>query len=216
MQTTTTAPVSPVVAIEAATAAPAKAKAKRVRVAKPATVKADAKPEAPAKPDTSAKRAAAEAKQAERANAIDARREARKLAADAVSTYYSGASLPFKASADRFSDLRLDKTPKRATQRQAALLASMLLAGDNIKPDGTFTRGAFELDGKRVQPETGALSDMLGRVVSYVSGPTSGAGQSDTVLRIDLKRAQAEIRELIGGKLASAALKRLDSFGIKA
>lgn len=213
MQTTTIAPVSPVVAIEApATVAPAKAK----RVRKPATVKADAKPEAPAKPDTSAKRAASEAKQAERANAIDARREARKLAADAVSTYYAGASLPFKASADRFSDLRLDKTPKRATQRQAALLASMLLAGDNIKRDGTFTRGAFELDGKRVQPETGALSDMLGRVVSYVSGPTSGAGQSDTVLRIDLKRAQAEIRELIGGKLASAALTRIEALGVKA
>lgn len=215
MQTTTIAPVSPVVAIEApATVAPAKAK--RVRVAKPVTVKADAKPEAPAKPDTSAKRAALEAKQAERANALDARREARKLAADAVATYYGGNSLPFKAAADRFSDLRLDKAPKRATQRQAALLASMLLAGDNIKRDGTFTRGAFELDGKRVQPETGALSDMLGRVVSYVSGPTSGAGQSDTVLRIDLKRAQAEIRELIGGKLAAAALKRLETFGVKA
>jgi len=215
MQTQPIAPASPVVAIEADASAPVKAK----RVRKPSTkqaTKRDAKPETVAKPDATQRKAAAEARAAERQSAIDSRREARKLAADAVAAYYDGASLPFKAAADRFADLRTDKAPKRATQRQAALLASMLLAGDNVKRDGTFKRGGFTLDGKAVQPETGALSDMLGRVVTYVSGPTSGAGQSDAVLKIDLKRAQAEIRELIGGKLAAAALARIEALGVKA
>lgn len=167
------------------------------------------KPEAVAKPDASAKR---EAAAAERAASLDSTREARKLAAQAVSAYYAGASLPFKAAADRFADLRTDKAPKRATERQAALLASMLCAdGDNIAADGTFTRGGFVIDGKRVQPETGALSDMLGRVVSYVSGPISGRGQADSVLRIDLAKAAGEIREHIGGALATQALARIDS-----
>lgn len=167
------------------------------------------KPEAVAKPDASAAR---EAKAAERTANLDATRAARKLAADAVSAYYSNASLPFKAAADKFADLRTDKAPKRATQRQAALLASMLCAdGDNIASDGTFKRGGFVLDGKHVQPETGCLSDMLGRVITYVSGPISGRGQADSVLRIDLAKAATEIREHIGGALASASLARIEA-----
>lgn len=191
---------------------PAQAKpAKRVRKQKQAEVPAIVTTEAVAKPDASERKAKAEARAAERQAAVNDRSEARKLAAQAVNAYYNGASLPFKAAADRFADLRTDKPAKKPTQRQAALLASMLLAGDNVQADGTFMRGGFTLDGKRVQPETGALSDMLHRVIHYVSGPTSGNGQAESILRIDLARAAVEIREHIGGALASAALARIDT-----
>lgn len=198
----------------------AAAKQPKPTTAKPATAKRSAKPEAPAavvaKPaKRKADPEAAAKREAERANALDAVREARKLAGEAVAAYYSGASLPFKAAADRFADLRLDKPAKQPSQRQAALLASMLLAGDNVKRSGEFTRGAFVLDGRNVQPETGCLSDMLGRVVHYVSGPTSGNGQRDAIFRIDLKRARDEITALVGGKLAAAALAKLAQLGVK-
>jgi len=175
------------------------------------TVKAgNPRPEAVAKPDTSNAKADATAKrQAERAAAHDDRREARKLAADAVRAYYAQASLPFKAAADRFSPLRLDKAPKAATTRQAALLASMLLAGDNVKAGGVFTRGGFVIDGRNVQPETGCLSDMLGRVISYVAGPLDGANARDATFSIDLKRAADEITSHLGGALGKAALARI-------
>lgn len=184
------------------------------RAAKPAKQAAPAKPETakaakPAKPTQAEREAAQAAKQAARESGLADVRAARKLAADTVAAYYNGASLPFKAAADRFADLRTDKAAKRPSQRQAALLASMLLAGDNIKPDGTFTRGGFTLDGKRVQPETGCLSDMLGRAVHYVSGPLSGRGQIDTVLRVDLETAKTEITGQIGGALAKQALERI-------
>lgn len=172
--------------------------------AKPAKREAVAKPAKPAKPDTAQRDAKREAD-------LSDRRQARIDAANAVKAYYNGASLPFKAAADRFADLRLTATPKRPTQRQAALLASMLLAGDNVKATGLFTRGAFVIDGRNVQPETGCLSDMLGRVISYVSGPTSGPGQRDAVFKIDLAKARTEISEQIGGTLARAALARLDT-----
>lgn len=191
------------IAAPVATVAKAK-RAPKAKAAKPATAKA----ERVAKPDASEAKAA---KAIERQANTDATREARKLAADAVKTYYGGNSLPFKAAADRFAPIRLDKPAKRATERQAALLASMLLAGDNIKRDGTFTRGAFVIDGRNVQPETGCLSDMLNRVITYVSGPTDGNGQRDAVYRIDLAKARAEITAHIGGALAKASLARIDA-----
>lgn len=208
----------------AAQAKQAKATANRTATkqanAKPATAKRTgkqpAKPEAVAKPaKRTANPEAAAKREAERVAQLDAVREARKLASEAVRSYYDGASLPFKAAADRFADLNTAKQPKRATQRQAAALAAMLLAGDNIKRDGTFTRGAFVIDGRNVQPETGVLSDMLGRVVSYVSGPISGAGQRDAVFKLNLKAAYGEIQALVGGKLASAALRKLEALGVK-
>lgn len=201
-----------------ATAKPAKraARAKPEAVAKPSKPAATAKP-ATAKPDATAK--------------LEATRAARAVANAAVSTYYSGLSLPFKAAADRFADLRLDKPAKRATERQAALLAVMLAAdtAGNIKRNGQFTRGGFKLPASLFdksapagsvvdcQPETGCLSDMLGRAVHYVSGPTSGNGQRDTVLRLDFKAARADITAQLGGALAREALAVLDKLtGAKA
>lgn len=228
MQATNTAPATVAASPEAlasaeahAQAATVAAQAKRASAAakreaakapaKPKPAKRAAKPEAVAKPD----KPSAAARDAKRVQALSERTEARTLAAKAVRAYYGEASLPFKAAADTFAPLRTDKAPKRATLRQSALLASMLLAGNNIKRDGTFTRGAFVIDGRNVQPETGALSDMLGRVVHYVSGPLSGANQRDAVFRVDLKRAAAEIREHVGEKLAGPALARLAELGVK-
>lgn len=149
----------------------------------------------------------------------------RAVAARAVADYYGGRSLPFKSASDRFADLRADKQPKAPSERQAALLAVMLAAdlAGNIQPDGTFTRGGFRLPARlfdanakpdatvACQPETGCLSDMLGRAVHYVSGPRSGREQRNTVLRLDLAAARAEIGAKLGDKLAKAAIARLDA-----
>ncbi len=149
----------------------------------------------------------------------------RAVASAAVSAYYNGASLPFKSALDRFADLRLDKAAKRPSQRQAAMLCTMLAYSDgNIDKRGQFTRGAFKLPATlfnpkadklalvTCQPETGCLSDMLGRVVHFVSGPTSGKQQASTVLRIDFAVARREISEQIApSALRSAALAKLDA-----
>lgn len=185
---------------------------KQTKAAKPAKAASRASKPAPAKP------APATAETGDRA-------AERAVAAAAVRDYYAGRSLPFKSASDRFADLRLDKQPKAATERQAALLAAMLAAdtAGNIQRDGTFTRGGFRLPARLFlpsapadqtlpcQPETGCLSDMLGRVVTYVSGPTSGKQQRDTVLRIDLAAARAEISAKLGDKLGKAALARIDA-----
>lgn len=188
-----------------------------------------AKPKRARKPASKPKAAKPVAKPAPVADTSDRNAE-RAAAAAAVSAYYGGRSLPFKSASDRFADLRLDKQPKAATQRQAALLAAMLAAdtAGNIKPDGSFVRGGFKLPARlfdpkapaeavvSCQPETGCLSDALGRVVSYVSGPTAGKAQRDTVLRVDLKRARAEISAHIGDKLGKLAIKRIDALAAAA
>lgn len=159
---------------------------------------------------------------------LASRRAERAIAADFVADYYAGASLPFKSASDTFSPLNRNMQ-KQATKRQAALICAMLLAdtSDNIKPDGTFKRGGFTVKAKlndhgklvlsraadatemHLQPESGCLGDMLGRVCSFVSGPTSGAGQRDSIFKLNLPLASREISELIGGKIAGAAIKRL-------
>lgn len=199
--------------------------------AKRTTVKRAAKLAAP-KADKPAKQPEAVAKPAKPAadtGKLEASRLARAVAVAAVSAYYNGASIPFKAASDRFADLRTDKLAKKPSLRQAALIAVMLAAdtAGNIKRNGTFTRGAFVLPAKlfnpkagagetvTCQPETGCLSDMLGRTVQYVSGPTSGAGQRDTVLRLDFKAARADLA-LLGGPLSRAAVAVLDKLQAKA
>lgn len=178
------------------TAAPAAAKpAKPAKAAKPVA----AKPVNLAKPSD-----------ATADTASTTRADERIAAAAAVRDFYTGKSLPFKAASDTFATLRLDKPAKAATTRQAALIAAMLLSGDNVKRNGHFTRGGFIHDGKAVQPETGCLSDMLGRVVKHVSGPLTGKQARDAVFSIDLKLARAEISAHLGDKLGKLALARID------
>jgi hypothetical protein len=174
-------------------AKPAKRDRKRPN-GKPAAAK-PAKPEAAPEPSTSGDDSAAE----------------RKAARDAVCGYYPGASLPFKAASDTFAPFRTDKAPKRATERQAALLAAMLVSGDNIGRNGRFTRGGFVHDGKRVQPETGCLSDMHGRVIQHVSGALAGKQARDAVFAVNLKLARSEISALLGDKLGKLAIARIDT-----
>lgn len=143
----------------------------------------------------------------------DNRRLARSVAASAVAAFYHGKSLPFKSSADLFKPLNFDNA-KSATERQAALLLALYTYGaDNIAADGTFIRGNFRVPASLVfdaetmrklglaadetisaQPESGCLGNMLNRCVYYVSGPTSGREQRNTVLRIDHAKARAEIQ----------------------
>lgn len=172
------------------------------------TTAAPAKPRKPAKP-----KAAKPANIPAPVAADTSDRQAERLAArTAIADYYGGAgkSVPFKSASDTFAAIRLDKQPKAPTTRQAALLAAMLLAGDNIDKRGRFTRGGFTYDNRAVQPETGCLSDMLGRTVFHVSGPLTGKQARDAVFRIDLKRARSEISAMLGDKLAKPALAKLD------
>lgn len=207
MQTLNSTTAAPAIAT-GATVTPATTP-KPVSTAKPA--KAIAKP-AP-KPATPA------AKPADTDRAIE-----RAVAGAAVAAYYTGgSSLPFKAASDTFRPLAVNT--KAATQRQAALFAAMLVAdrADNIKPDGTFVRGGFRLPARlfnpkapadalvSCQPESGCLSDANGRAVSYVSGPTTGKAQRETVLRLDLGRVRAEISQHLGDKLGKLAIARIDA-----
>lgn len=169
--------------------------------AKPATAntKAAAKPASPVIAATDAA-----------ADSINARAAERIAARDAIATYYGAGSIPFKAASDTFAPFRTDKAPKRATARQAALLAAMLVSGDNVQPNGNFTRGGFIHNGLHVQPETGCLSDMHGRCVAHVSGPLAGKQSRDAVFNIDLATARAEISALLGDKLGKLALAKID------
>jgi hypothetical protein len=187
-----------------------KAAAKRV-ASKPA-----AKPQ-PAKPTAEAREAA------QRAEA-DSRRLARQCAAQAVGEFYAGASKPFKAASDRFADIN-PSNGKSATPRQAALALALITHGSgNMRRDGTFTRGAFVVPARlvnpsakpgdtiRAQPESGCLGNMLGRICDYVSGPRSGREQSAAVYRLRVDPAIAEIQAAFGDKPAQAARKLLSSF----
>lgn len=188
-------------------------KAAKQRVSsKPATAK-----QTPAKP-TQAEREAAQ-----RANA-DAVHLARQCARAAVGEFYNGRSLPFKAASDRFADIN-PANGKAATQRQAALMLALITHGvGNMRRDGTFTRGAFVVparlvnpnakpgDTVRAQPESGCLGNMLGRTVDFVSGPRSGREQSAAVYRLRIEPALAEIQAAFGDKPAASARKLLASF----
>jgi len=184
---------------EAATPAkPSKpAKPHRVKAAKPAT------------PPVVAPAAAAPA--AETSDRIAERLAAR----EAISAYYGTGSVPFKAASDTFAPFRTDKAPKNATTRQAALLAAMLVSGDNVQPNGNFKRGGFTHNGKPVQPETGCLSDMHGRVITHVSGPLAGKLARDAVFNIDLAKAKAEISANLGDALGKLALARIAALSRK-
>ena len=147
---------------------------------------------------------------------LSERRMARIAAANAVSAFYEGKSLPFKAAADKFRPLNFNLT-RTPTRRQSALMVSMLLNGDeNVKKDGTFTRGAFLVpdDGgvkRQCQPESGCLGDMLGRAVKYISGPKDGREQRHQVLQFDWPTVKREIAASFGDKAA----KIVDDFAGK-
>ena len=187
-------------AIEAATPAkPSKpAKPHRVKAAKPAKPAVIVPAAAPAAP-------------AETSDRIAERLAAR----EAISAYYGTGSVPFKAASDTFAPFRTDKAPKNATTRQAALLAAMLVSGDNVQPNGNFKRGGFTHNGKPVQPETGCLSDMHGRVITHVSGPLAGKLARDAVFNIDLAKAKAEISANLGDALGKLALARIAALSRK-
>lgn len=218
-------------AAQAKQAAATATRAKRATPAKPATPakqtpastngkaaakRVSAKP-APAKPT-------AEARQRAQADQNDARRLARAVAGKAVSEFYAGRSLPFKAASDRFADINTTNG-KSATPRQASLALALITYGaGNMRPDGTFTRGAFVVPARlinpqapadsviRAQPESGCLGNMLGRICDYISGPTTGREQSSAVYRLRVKPALAEIQAAFGDKPAAAAQALLASF----
>lgn len=148
----------------------------------------------------------------------------RAAAARAVGEFYtSGTSFPFKSASVKLSDINANNA-KAPSVRTAALVAAMLAySGDNIKPDGTFTRGGFLVPAKLINPdakpsdklhampESGCLGNMLGRVVSHVSGPLGGKQARDGIFRIDFAAARIELQQLgdVHAKPALAVLNKL-------
>lgn len=200
--------------------------AKRTAAKSATPAKATAKPAKPAKPVPA--KPTAEARAKAQADANDSRRLARDVAARAVAEFYSGASKPFKAASDRFSDLNANNA-KAPSPRQAGLMLALITYGrGNIKANGHFVRGGFIVPAKlinpnakpdetvRAQPESGCLGNMLGRTVKHVSGPVTGKAQSEAVFSLDAKRALAEIQAAFGDKPANAARALLQSYGVKA
>lgn len=233
-EATAQAPVATVEApatVPASTPAVASKPAKAPKAAKPTTAKKPASDNGKAAAKRVATKTAtgpAKPTQAERerqqAEANDARRLARDVAARAVAEFYSGASKPFKAAADRFADINTNNG-KTATARQAGLALALITYGaGNMRSDGTFTRGAFTVPAKlinpnakpgetiRAQPESGCLGNMLGRAADYVSGPKTGREQSAAVYRLRPAVVLAEIEAAFGQKTAKAAATMLAGF----
>jgi len=194
--------------------------AKRRVNSKAAKQAAPATPAKPAKP-TQADRLAAQAAQA------DALSLARQAARKAVSEFYSGRSLPFKAAGDRFADLNFANA-KAATPRQAGLMLALITYGaGNMLSTGEFIRGEFRVPARlinpnakpsdtiRAQPESGCFGNMLGRAADYVSGPKAGREQAAAVYRLRPAVALAEIQATFGDKLAKQAAKLLAGFPAK-
>lgn len=227
---TTIEAVAAIVTEAATVAAPANRKAKRAATAngkaaaKRVSAKQAAKPVVAAKP---AKPTQAAREQAQR-DQSDARRLARDVAATAVGAFYTGASKPFKAASDRFADIN-PANGKSASARQAALALALITYGaGNMQSDGTFTRGAFRVPARLLnpnakpadtvlaQPESGCLGNMLARACDYVSGPRSGREQTQAIYRLRVPTVLAEIQAAFGDKPAAAARKLLASYAPKA
>lgn len=179
--------------------------------AKPATAKPATKPAAPkaAKPATEAK-------------PVSTYGDERRAAAIAVGAFYSGASLPFKAASAKLSDLN-PANVKKPSPRTGALVAAMLAysTADTFDKAGNFQRGAFRVPARLINPdasadamlaampESGCLGNMLGRVVSHVSGPIGGKQARDGTFRLDYAAARTELQQL-GDAVAKPALAVLD------
>lgn len=196
--------------------------ARRVQAKPAAKLTPKAKPgkQAPNKPTT-------EARERARADAADSRSLARQAARQAVAEFYSGASKPFKAASDRFSDLNPANAKAPSTRQAGLMLALITYGAGNFKPNGSFVRGGFIVPAKlvnanakpgetiRAQPESGCLGNMLGRTISHVSGPITGKAQAEAVFKLDAKRALAEIQSAFGDKAANGARAMLQAHGVK-
>lgn len=162
------------------------------------------------------------------------RAAARAAAAKAVSAYYNGASLPFKAAADlRYKAPLNFSGADQPTKRNAAAIAAILAYCD-IASDGQFIRGSGRVpgaligrtgdDAKRTLaagPESGTISGMLNREISYISGPLSGAGAETQLLRLNFDACESMLRTFNdklsdGTRIFTASLRQLSSLRRKA
>jgi hypothetical protein len=126
---------------------------------------------------------------------------ARQAAKAAVSSFYNGTSLPFKAAVDlcRRSQIRFERGANNDnTARSAAGIAAIITYCD-VQPDGTFVRGSGRVPGRligrtgadanktfAVGPESGLLSQLCsGPRASHVSGPLVGRGAENSVFKLD-------------------------------
>lgn len=142
---------------------------------------------------------------------LSERRLAKLAAAKAVSEFYPGPSLPFKAAVDLryrapINFARFAPGSINGTERTASALAAILAYCD-VQPNGTFVRGSgavprtmLGLPHDPANPtlaagiESGVLSRLIGTgAVSYVSGETSGTGCELATYRINVAKARANM-----------------------
>lgn len=182
--------------------------------AKPANIKSakraatiSAKPAKPVAP-TSIKPTVEAAKPAAPVSALSGVALERAAASAAIRAFYGldnpRASLPFKAGSHlkRLSQVN-PAIAFAPSARTGGLIACLLHYGaGNVKPDGTFVRGAFVLPARLVDPklpatdtvtagpESGCLSNCLGHSIEHVSGDLGGPNARDAVFRIRLGAIQ--------------------------
>jgi hypothetical protein len=135
---------------------------------------------------------------------------ARQAAKAAVSTFYAGDSLPFKAAVDLRYRSPVHNTRKNATgdntPRSAAGIAAIITYCD-VQPDGTFVRGSGRVPGRligrtgadanktyNVGPESGLLTQLYSgplHRLTHVSGPLHGIGAELATYQLDFDACRA-------------------------
>lgn len=143
---------------------------------------------------------------------ISERQLARRAAKLAVSEFYRGESLPFKAAVDlryraAINFARFAPGSVNGTERTAAAIAAILAYCD-VAPDGTFMRGSgrvprtmLGLPHDPANPtlaagiESGVLSRLIGvGAIAYVNGVTHGVGAELATYRIVKPKALANMQ----------------------
>jgi hypothetical protein len=152
---------------------------------------------------------------------------ARLAAKAAVSAFYSGTSLPFKAACDLKYRAAVHPRGAAQTARTAGLIAAIITYCD-IQPDYTFKRGSGAVPGRllgytgadaerifNAGPESGALGRLIGDArITHVSGTLHGNGAENAVYKIDPVKCRANLTTFNnkldnGSRVFSAPLRLL-------
>jgi hypothetical protein len=158
---------------------------------------------------------------------LSERHLARLAAKAAVSAFYSGSSLPFKAACDLKYRAAVHPRGAAHTARTAGLIAAIITYCD-IAPDYTFKRGSGAVPGRllgytgadasrvfQAGPESGALGRLLGdNRITHVSGTLHGNGAENAVFQIDPTKCRANLTTFNnkldnGSRVFSAPLRLL-------
>ncbi len=143
------------------------------------------------------------------------RQAANALAGKAVSAFYSGSSLPFKAATQRLSAVNPNNAKKPSVRQAAAIAAAFTYGVGSISKTGIFTNGTFNIPSTLVNPkakagetmlaqiESGALGNMLGNAIDLHSDGTRYV--------FNIANIRAHYLPLLDSDVRSNAIKAIDA-----